>query len=315
MEAPRRLSILGLLVGGALASCGTGGAMGTAVSPATSASAAQLFSPAASPPSSRANSPAPSPLPSPTAAAEPPSTPPPLLTGTFIGTIGAADAEVRSGPGTDQTVLARDVRGMAEVFNGWYRRGDDPPVADFKTGSFETTSQDYLRLADGRGWIHSSAVDGMQPAEMPAIVWQATRARDVPIPAPGQRRIVISIARQHLWAFVGPDPVVDAVIGTGRPALPTPVGTYRVFDKRSPYRFVSPWPPGSPYWYSSAWSTYAMEFVGGGYFIHDAPWRTRWGPGANLAAGSHGCVNVPVASMSALWSWTRIGEEVVVQAN
>jgi lipoprotein-anchoring transpeptidase ErfK/SrfK len=306
VEAPG-LAVLWLIVCAGFAACGNGGSSSTAPSPLSSASAPATPSPSPS----AETSPVPSPLPSP----PPPPPPPPLAPGTFAGTIGAAGADVRSGPGTDHPIVAREPGDTAEVFNGWYRRGDDPPVADFKTGGIEVTSQDYLRLADGRGWIHSSNVDGMQPGSMPAVEWPVTRVRNVPIPAAGQRRIVISIARQHLWAFDGSDLVMDTVVATGRPALPTPFGTYHVSAKRSPYHFVSPWPPGSPFWYASAWSAYAMEFISRGYYIHDAPWRTRWGPGANLVAGSHGCVNVPGAPMSALWSWTGIGEEVVVQAS
>jgi lipoprotein-anchoring transpeptidase ErfK/SrfK len=56
-----------------------------------------------------------------------------------------------------------------------------------------------------------------------------------------------------------------------------------------------------------------MEFIGGGYFIHDAPWRSWYGPGANLYNGTHGCVNVPYGPMATLWSWAPIGTTVVVQ--
>ena len=38
----------------------------------------------------------------------------------------------------------------------------------------------------------------------------------------------------------------DTDIATGRPALPTPLGTTHVMAKYSPYEMVSPWPPGSP---------------------------------------------------------------------
>jgi hypothetical protein len=210
-------------------------------------------------------------------------------------------------------LLGEDAAGTTELFDGWYRRGDDPPLADFQSGALESWSQDWYRLADGRGWMHSSSLRGFPPPSLPQVAWTAPPVRDVPIPAAGRHRIVISVLRQHLWAFDGPHLVLDSAIGTGRPELPTLLGTYHVFYKTSPYRMVSPWPYGSPYWYASAWVQYVMEFIEGGYFIHDAPWRTRWGPGANLAAGSHGCVNVPLPVMSALYHWTNGGDEVIVQ--
>jgi len=251
--------------------------------------------------------PAPTPTPLPTAT--------PLPPGTFAATVAASGgASIRSGPGTDMAVTGEEATGTTELFDGWHRRGDDPPVPDYKSGALETWSQDWYRLAGGRGWMHSSFLRGFPPESMAQVAWAAPAVRDVPIPAEGVRRIVVSITRQHLWAFDGAHLVLDTVIGTGRPELPTLLGTYHVFSKASPYRMVSEWPYGSPYWYAPVSMDYAMEFIAGGYFIHDAPWRTRWGPGANIAAGSHGCVNVPMPVMGTLYRWTSVGVEVVVQS-
>ena len=125
--------------------------------------------------------------------------------------------------------------------------------------------------------------------------------------------IVISLSRQALTAYQDGSAVLTTLVATGRPQLPTPPGVYRIFHRYSPYLFVSPWPYGSPWWYPASWTSFAMEFIGGGYFIHDAPWRTWYGPGANLYNGTHGCVNVPYSSMVALWNWAPIGTTVVVQ--
>jgi lipoprotein-anchoring transpeptidase ErfK/SrfK len=210
-------------------------------------------------------------------------------------------------------VVGQDPVGTPEVFDGWYRRGDDTPMPDFRSGVLEPWSQDWFRLAGGRGWVHSAQVAGFQPDDMRPVRWTAPPVRDVPIPEQGAHRIVVSIVRQHLWAFDGARLVVDTAIGTGRDELPTPTGTYRIFYKTSPFYMASDWPRSSPYWYEPAWVQYVMEFIAGGYFIHDAPWRTRWGPGANLVAGSHGCVNVPTSVMPDLYRWTALGDEVVVQ--
>ena len=269
-------------------------------------------------PSASATTPTPSALPSgaPSAFPLPTASPPPLPSGTFLGRIAARpEAAIRSGPGSDMPVVGGEPAGVAELFDGWFRRGDDPPVADVQTGVLEAWSQDWFRLADGRGWIHGAQVEGFQPDAMPQAAWTPPAVRDVPIPEPGRRRIVVSVTRQHLWAFDGSRVVIDTVIGTGRPELPTLHGTYKVFYKASPFRMASDWPRSSPYWYEPAWVEYVMEFISGGYFIHDAPWRTRWGPGANLTAGSHGCVNVPTPVMAAFYRWTALGDEVVVQAS
>ena len=133
-----------------------------------------------------------------------------------------------------------------------------------------------------------------------------------PSPATAGHRIVISLGTQHLWAYDGDVLVLDTIVATGRPELPTVTGSFKILVKYSPYEFISPWPPGSPYWYAPAWSSYAMEFESSGFFIHDAPWRSVWGPGANITAGSHGCVNVPIQPMARLYEWARVGDQVNV---
>jgi len=125
--------------------------------------------------------------------------------------------------------------------------------------------------------------------------------------------IVISLSRQVLTAYQDGTPVLTTYVATGRPALPTPPGVYHIFAKYSPYEMISPWGYGSPYWYPPSWTNWAMEFRSGGYFIHDAPWRSWYGPGSNLYNGTHGCVNVPYSPMSFLWGWTPMGTTVVVQ--
>jgi lipoprotein-anchoring transpeptidase ErfK/SrfK len=125
--------------------------------------------------------------------------------------------------------------------------------------------------------------------------------------------ILISLSRQVLTAYLDGTPVLTSFVATGRPALPTPPGVYRIFAKYSPYLMISPWAYGSPYWYPPSWTNWAMEFRSGGYFIHDAPWRSWYGPGSNLYNGTHGCVNVPYSPMSFLWGWTPMGTTVVVQ--
>ncbi len=136
-----------------------------------------------------------------------------------------------------------------------------------------------------------------------------------------QKRIVISLSRQELWAYDGDEVVLSTLVTTGGPELPTPTGTFQILAKYSPFTFHSPWPKGSPYWYPDSPTTYAMLFDEGGYFIHDAPWRTHFGPGSNTTAGTpggnetgtHGCVNVPLGVQARLFAWTDLGTPVVVQ--
>ena len=170
--------------------------------------------------------------------------------------------------------------------------------------SLAQTGSDY-------GW-GSSLPPG--PLGTPAATPSATPA---PTPTPNPRQtgkvIVVSLARQSLTAYQDGAVVLTSVVATGQPALPTPTGTFHVMSKSAPYKFVSPWPKGDPYWYPTEWVSYAMLFADDGYFLHDAPWRTVWGPGANLTHGSHGCINVPKAAMATLYGWATDGTTVIVE--
>ncbi len=134
------------------------------------------------------------------------------------------------------------------------------------------------------------------------------------------KRIVISLSKQQLWAFDGSHYVLSSLVTTGNPALPTPLGHFPILGKYSPFTFVSPWPPGSTYYYPPAPTTYALLFDNRGYYVHDAPWRSNFGPGSNATTGTpgqnytgtHGCVNVPFTMMQPLYQWATIGTVVDV---
>ncbi len=131
--------------------------------------------------------------------------------------------------------------------------------------------------------------------------------------------VVVSLARQQLEAYRDGQLVLITAVTTGHRDLSTPPGTYHVLAKYSPLRMVSPWPPGSPYWYAPSWVSYAIQFSGSGHFLHDAPWRPYYGYGTDAGhvdpdgvwrTGGHGCVNLPLWSASALYTWVRIGTAI-----
>ena len=104
-------------------------------------------------------------------------------------------------------------------------------------------------------------------------------------------------------------------VTTGRALLRTPTGTFSTFNKQTPFQFISPWPPSSPFYYYPSWVSWVIEFASGGYFIHDAPWESAsdYGPGGEDSAGaSHGCIHVPTDVMQWLYQWTPEGVPVII---
>ncbi|HLJ69420.1 MAG TPA: L,D-transpeptidase family protein, partial [Chloroflexota bacterium] len=201
------------------------------------------------------------------------------------------------------------------------RSGQRTPVLVKDLGRLEAGRHDFTW--DGRAgkdiapagwyWLHITASDNQGNASN--LAFGGIHVAPVLV-----KRIVISLSQQTIVAYEGIHEVWHSLATTGNVALtPTPAGHYAIFARYSPFQFVSPWPPGHPFWYASAWSSYAMEFIAGGYFIHDAPWRSVFGPpsqsggspGTNYG-GTHGCVNVPVDTARFLWSWAPLGTTVDV---
>ena len=183
---------------------------------------------------------------------------------------------------------------------------NSPLVAPVSTPSLEPTPEPTTDPVVAP----TPSEDATPTPTLPPVV-----ATPTPAPTPGAQGkvIVVSLATQSLTAYENDKVVATTVVATGRPALPTLTGTFHIKAKYTPYQFISPWPKSSPYWYASAWVKYAMLYEDGGYFIHDAPWRTVYGPGANLTNGTHGCVNVPLSTMSFLYKWASVGTTVIVQ--
>ena len=128
--------------------------------------------------------------------------------------------------------------------------------------------------------------------------------------------LVVSLSMQELIAYQDGCVVKATPVTTGRPALPTPAGSYHVFLRTAPWKMHSDWPPGSPYWYPDTWVKWVLEFREGGYFLHDADWEPTgdYGPGGefNQAAASHGCIHIPTDFMQWLYDWTPVGTPVQV---
>ena len=134
-----------------------------------------------------------------------------------------------------------------------------------------------------------------------------------------EKAITISLSEQVIRAYEHGQQVFWSYTTTGRPGLETDAGSFKVYWKVSPWTMHSPWPQGSPYWYPDSKVQMVMWFNGGDG-IHDAYWRSRYGPGTNGPhydptgedTGTHGCVNVPYSNMVWLWNWTPVGTPVIV---
>ena len=145
------------------------------------------------------------------------------------------------------------------------------------------------------------------------------------IPAPGQslgpapapvarvagsgKRIVVSISRQHLWAYNGNREVYSFVASTGLATSPTKQGTFQVLDK-IPNAYASQWNLQMPYWLG----IYYVGRIENG--IHALPILAS---GQRLWSGylgrpvSFGCIVLDTLAARQLYQWADVGTLVVVQ--
>jgi hypothetical protein len=136
------------------------------------------------------------------------------------------------------------------------------------------------------------------------------------------RVIVLGVASQQVEVWDHQRLMVISAVTTGRPELPTPLGTTKVILKQSPHLFQSPWAWPSIYWYPPGWADYAVEFRSGGYYFHDTHARPEYGYGIGTnvlhydldgvqRTGSRGCANTPFWAEQEIYGWSILGDPVV----
>jgi len=146
------------------------------------------------------------------------------------------------------------------------------------------------------------------PVPGQAIAAPAPSAPGAPV-ADGAQKVVVSISRQHLWAYSGDQVVFSFVASTGLSSSPTAPGSYRVLDK-IPNAYASTWNLQMPYWLG----IYYVGRIENG--IHALPimanGQTLWG-GLLGRPASFGCVVLGTASAKQLYDWVDVGTPVIIQ--
>ncbi len=135
--------------------------------------------------------------------------------------------------------------------------------------------------------------------------------------------IVVSLTEQTLREYKNGKLVGWMYVVTGQRAAQSPPGLWHIIMKGTNLIFKSPDPPGSALWYPPTHINYGLLYHDNGYFLHDATWRTYFGPGANMPHadytsgqysdnGTHGCINMTLENTIQLYSWTPVGTPVIV---
>jgi lipoprotein-anchoring transpeptidase ErfK/SrfK len=135
----------------------------------------------------------------------------------------------------------------------------------------------------------------------------------------GPKHLIVSFQAQHVWAYESGKLVMDTPVTTGirgASAYGTDFGPMKVLYRSHPFKFHSPWPPGSQYWYPDATVQWTAFFTTSGEAFHDASWQpdSTLGPGSQYQSWtrSHGCIHLTYNEAQWVYQWADLGTPVDV---
>lgn len=122
--------------------------------------------------------------------------------------------------------------------------------------------------------------------------------------ADGEKWVDVNLSNYTMTAYEGGRAVIGPVaMVDGADATPTIVGTFKIYNKQASMTMRGPNADGTTYETPNVpW----VAFFHNGYALHGAYWRDTFG-----YSGSHGCINLPVATAQQVFQWAPIGTTVV----
>jgi hypothetical protein len=240
------------------------------------------------------------------------------------GPSSPAPSPLASSPAADDTALKAAAAKLLDQFRGDPKQLLALGTSALRGGRNDATVADFLRLR----WIHRlnarleryGGMLGADHAEQVALGVAGVQRfseliHNALLHDGPDRLVVVSLEDQQLTAYQKGAVVVSTPVTTGRPALPTDVGAMHILRKDSPWTMKSPWPKGSPDWYPDTPVQMVLWFTDTGEGMHDASWQPQGTYGAGSQNGpfsSHGCIHVPLAAETTLFSWALLGTPVVI---
>lgn len=129
----------------------------------------------------------------------------------------------------------------------------------------------------------------------------------------GNTYIDVDLSKQHVVYFQDGKQKFesDCVSGCVAAGHSTPTGIFSINNKSRNVKLVGGGPKKSKSHYES-FVSYWMCFLGNGYGLHDASWRSSFGGDIYKYSGSHGCVNLPTSEAPKLYDLISVGTIVIV---
>ncbi|MDO4285058.1 MAG: L,D-transpeptidase [Eubacteriales bacterium] len=179
------------------------------------------------------------------------------------------------------------------------------------TLSFQTTLGDVVQVQGGTMTKRFLDEDAEYLYLAQAMMEQRQEVH-VPQYGIGKTYIELDMTNQMLYYYQHGVRKVETPIVTGNLAkgYDSPAGVYYLRAKMRDQVLRSGKPKDDPEYYESPVS-YWMPYIANSIGIHDATWRSRFGGEIYKTSGSHGCINVPYASMNELFPMVEVGTPIV----
>jgi LysM repeat protein len=158
-------------------------------------------------------------------------------------------------------------------------------------------------LAQRNGLVDPSSIHVGQVLIVPRLGSEQSGASS------GQKRILIDLAEQHLYAFAGEELVYSFVCSSGRAPYYTRSGDFQVQSK-IPNAYGATWDIWMPHWLGIYWAgstengIHALPIMSNG--------QTLW-EGYLGSPVSYGCIVLATADAEKLYSWADIGTGVSIR--
>lgn len=195
-----------------------------------------------------------------------------------------------------------------------------PVVTTLRNGMVLKTTGEIIE-AEGIKWYHIVFDEWVRYSDRLASEWYISAdylkeintvktryAKDAKVENLTNKKIIVDRSSQKLYAYDGEELFMEVSVSTGLDDLPTPRGTFHIYEK-TPSRYMQgPLPGISDQYYDLPGVPWTMYFTYQGGAIHGAYWHDKFG-----SQWSHGCVNLIPTDSEKLYEWADLGTVVIVR--
>jgi len=192
----------------------------------------------------------------------------------------------------------------APSFTHIVQRGETLFLIGLQYGLEWTTIQRANNLPDTTVYVGQELIIPNGSGSGPGAPSDPLAGIVVPIPPPAktpdEKRFLVDLSDQRLYAYEGDTLVRTTLISSGLPQFPTVIGTYYIYLRYAAARMRGPG-------YDLPDVPFVMYFYQS-YGLHGTYWHNNFGHPM-----SHGCVNMPTAEAEWAYNWSTYGTPVIIQ--